>query len=194
MSTVAILPARGGSVRLPRKNIRPFFGKPVLAETISLARACGLFDEVVVSTDDDQIAGVAHAWYARVWKRPTDDGTRGTQEVAAEVLTRYPSAEHACVIYPTAALTTVEDLCEGFAALQMEETAFAIAVGAEPLRDAGAFYWGHASAFGIYPLISEQTRMVVLPEDRICDVNTLADWLELERKFAKLYHKEGPPL
>ena len=53
---LAVIPARGGSKRIPRKNVRPFAGKPIIAHSIDAARACGLFDQVVVSTDDEEIA------------------------------------------------------------------------------------------------------------------------------------------
>jgi len=56
---VAIIPARGGSKRIPRKNVRPFAGKPMISWSIETALASGLFDQVVVSTDDDEIAQVA---------------------------------------------------------------------------------------------------------------------------------------
>ncbi len=56
---LAVIPARGGSKRIPRKNMRPFAGKPIIATSIDAARACGLFDQVVVSTDDEEIAEVA---------------------------------------------------------------------------------------------------------------------------------------
>lgn len=61
---IAVIPARGGSKRIPRKNIVDFFGKPMLGRTIEALRACGHFDEVHVSTDDDEIAGIARAFGA----------------------------------------------------------------------------------------------------------------------------------
>lgn len=59
MKNIAIIPARGGSKRIPRKNIKPFMGKPIIAYSIEAALQCGLFDEVMVSTDDEEIAEVA---------------------------------------------------------------------------------------------------------------------------------------
>ena len=66
MSTIAIIPARGGSKRIPRKNIRPFLGKPILAYGIEAARQSSLFDEVMVSTDDAEIADIARQYGASV--------------------------------------------------------------------------------------------------------------------------------
>ena len=63
---VAIIPARGGSKRIPRKNIREFFGKPMIAWSIEAAISSGCFDEVIVSTDDQEIAEVAKEWGAEV--------------------------------------------------------------------------------------------------------------------------------
>lgn len=65
-SAIAIIPARGGSKRIPRKNIIPFAGKPLVAHTIAAALNCGRFDQVVVSTDDEEIADVARKWGAAV--------------------------------------------------------------------------------------------------------------------------------
>ena len=62
MKSVAIITARGGSKRIPRKNIKPFLGKPILEYSIKAALAADLFDEVMVSTDDEEIADVAKKW------------------------------------------------------------------------------------------------------------------------------------
>ena len=59
MKNIAIIPARGGSKRIPRKNIKPFMGKPIIAYSIEAALQSGLFDEVMVSTDDEEIAEIA---------------------------------------------------------------------------------------------------------------------------------------
>lgn len=70
---LAIIPARGGSKRIPRKNIRDFCGKPMIAWSIEAARASGLFEHIVVSTDDDEIAEVARAHGAEVpFRRPAE--------------------------------------------------------------------------------------------------------------------------
>ena len=66
MKNIAIIPARGGSKRIPRKNIKPFMGKPIIAYSIEAALESGLFDEVMVSTDDEEIAAVAKQYGAVV--------------------------------------------------------------------------------------------------------------------------------
>ncbi|KYG76255.1 N-acylneuraminate cytidylyltransferase/CMP-N,N'-diacetyllegionaminic acid synthase [Roseivirga ehrenbergii] len=78
MKVVAFIPARGGSKGLPGKNIKPFAGKPLIAHTIKFALDCGVFDEVIVSTDDEQIKEISESYGARVVLRPdylAEDGS-----------------------------------------------------------------------------------------------------------------------
>ena len=87
---VAIIPARGGSKRIPRKNIKDFHGKPLIAYSIEAALASGLFEKVLVSTDDDEIAEVARSYGAEVpFIRPKElsDDFTGTGEVVKHALT-----------------------------------------------------------------------------------------------------------
>ena len=185
MRTVAIIPARGGSVRLPRKNILPFHGQPIIAYSIKLARKSRFFDNVIVTTDDDEIQQVALRYGASVVRREKDDGSKGTQEVAADVLRATPTTDRACVIYPCAPLLVVEDLRIGLMRMAAYQADFAFSVGTKPLRDAGAFYWGEADAFmQRRPLYGTETIMVPLPEERVCDINTAADFAEAEQKYA----------
>lgn len=132
---VAVIPARGGSKRIPRKNIRPFAGKPIIAYSIAAARECGLFDRIIVSTDDEEIAAVAGDCGAEApFRRPaqlSDDHT-GTNEVAAHALgwlaEHGQSAEFACCIYATAPFIRAEDLRRGYEALAGSGKSFAFAV------------------------------------------------------------------
>ncbi|WP_347312320.1 pseudaminic acid cytidylyltransferase [Defluviimonas sp. SAOS-178_SWC] len=117
-TSVAILPARGGSKRIPRKNIRDFAGRPAMAWAIAAARASGCFARIVVTTDDAEIAGAARALGAEVpfLRDPAlaDDHT-GTTEVirdAAERLRLAPDTA-VCCLYPTAFFVTAEDLRAG---------------------------------------------------------------------------------
>jgi len=82
VSAVALIPARAGSVRVPGKNIAPLAGHPLIAYTIAAARQSGLFDAVVVSTDSDEIAGVARAYGAAVRERPAEISTSESPDVA----------------------------------------------------------------------------------------------------------------
>ncbi|UEQ03323.1 pseudaminic acid cytidylyltransferase [Halomonas profundus] len=73
MNRVAIIPARGGSKRIPRKNVKPFFGKPMIAWSIQAARESGMFDRIIVSTDDEEIAQVGKAYGAEIpFLRPAE--------------------------------------------------------------------------------------------------------------------------
>jgi len=117
MNALCIIPARGGSRRIPRKNIRAFNGRPIIAYPIEAARESGCFSEVMVSTDDDEIAAVARECGAQVPFRrsaATANDHAGSDEVFAEVLLRYRDAGRefslACGLYPTAALVTPEQL------------------------------------------------------------------------------------
>jgi len=116
---VCVIPARGGSKRIPRKNIRPFAGKPIIAWSIETALASGCFDEVVVSSDDPEIIDVATKYGATApFIRPT--------ELAGDYVATLPVITHAigqmpkcrdgviCCLYPTAPLLSIDDLLRGF--------------------------------------------------------------------------------
>lgn len=114
---LAIIPARGGSKRIPRKNIKPFLGKPIIEYSIQAARACKCFDEIMVSTDDKEIAEIAISAGAQVpFFRSTkaSSDTAGTAEVLIEVLYEYEKRgmyfEYLCCIYPTAPFITAQRL------------------------------------------------------------------------------------
>jgi pseudaminic acid cytidylyltransferase len=122
---LAVIPARGGSKRIPRKNIRPFAGKPMIGHSIESARRSGLFDRVVVSTDDEEISAVAREFGAEVpFTRPSalaDDHT-GTTEVIAHAVDWFSARNNpvsaVCCIYPTAPFIQSGDLNEGLRLLQ----------------------------------------------------------------------------
>lgn len=124
MSTLAIVPARGGSQRIPRKNIRPFAGRPMLAWPIAAARESGCFDEIMVSTEDAEIAEVACAAGATVpFFRSAENAndTATLADVLLEVLDAYAAAgrvvETFCCLLATAPFVTPERLREGRALL-----------------------------------------------------------------------------
>ncbi len=136
---VAIIPARGGSKRIPRKNIKSFLGKPMIAYSIETALASGLFDRVLVSTDDEEIASVAQAHGAETpFLRPKElaDEHTGTNAVAGHALAwlRESGKEyaHACCIYATAPFMTVADLQEAHRLLQESGKSFVFPVTTFP--------------------------------------------------------------
>ncbi|PIF51891.1 N-acylneuraminate cytidylyltransferase [Pseudomonas sp. 29] len=132
MSNVAIIPARGGSKRIPRKNLLPFDGVPMIVRSIRTALESGLFDLVVVSTDDAEIAEMARTHGAQVpFMRPAalaDDFT-GTAAVIVHALEQLPPFDFACCIYATAPLLQVRYLREGLELLERHaDKSFAFSV------------------------------------------------------------------
>ena len=132
---LAVIPARGGSKRIPRKNIRQFHGKPMLAWSIELARACGVFDQIVVSTDDPDIAAIARQWGAAVpFVRPAvlSDDHAGTTAVIGHASQWARDAglqpEAVCCIYATAPFLQAADVLRGLALLESGSWAYAFSV------------------------------------------------------------------
>lgn len=136
---IAIIPARGGSKRIPDKNIKPFFGTPMIAHTIERARASGVFDTVMVSTDSDRIAAVAKTYGAAVpFMRDASSATdkAGLDWVIIEVLERYRAMgrrfKYGCCLLATSPLLTPEDVIRGYEALQAADSRMAVAVASFP--------------------------------------------------------------
>jgi pseudaminic acid cytidylyltransferase len=136
---VAIIPARGGSKRIPRKNIKPFYGKPIIVWSIEAAMDSGCFDRVVVSTDDQEIAEVAKQHGAEVpFMRPkslSDDftGTTAVVNHAIEWLNGEGGAvDLACCIYATAPFVRAVDISSGLALLDESGADFSFSVTTFP--------------------------------------------------------------
>lgn len=191
---IAVIPARGGSTRIPGKNIRAFHGKPILAYSIEIARSSGLFDKIIVSTDSTHITAVAKAYGAKVHNRAAKlcENEVGTQEVMAAVLRWWRATpntiqpEFACCIYATAPLMSKYDLLAALEALRRGTMKYVYAVG-EGGAHAGQFYFGRPKSFmdGI-PLEGNSLEMQVLP-GRVCDINTEEDWQRAERMYNDLH-------
>ena len=125
MENLCIIPARGGSKRIPRKNVKLFLGKPMLSYSIEAALKSGLFKEVMVSTDDEEIAEVAqrygaHVPFMRSQEAASDYAT--TTDVLKEVLYKYQELgkvfDNFCCFYATAPLVRSEDIVSAFECLQ----------------------------------------------------------------------------
>jgi len=127
--TVAIIPARGGSKRLPRKNILPILGKPLIEFPIAAAIKCGLFTSVIVSTEDDEIAQIARSAGSQVIMRPHElcDDRSTVVQVCTHVLNSLEKIDqipdHFCCIYATAIFLTHDDLRESFDLLKQKPEA-----------------------------------------------------------------------
>lgn len=137
--TVAVIPARGGSKRIPRKNIKPFHGKPLIAYSIQTAIASNLFDKIIVTTDDEEIAEVAKAYGAEVpFIRPREfsDDFTGTADVVTHALQwlkdHGEEFDYACTIYATAPLLQGQYLIEGFEKLKNSDAVNAFSCTSMP--------------------------------------------------------------
>lgn len=125
MSAVAIIPARGGSKRIPKKNIKEFFNKPLIAYSIEVALESKLFDKVIVSTDDEDIAKIAKEYGAEVpFLRPKElsDDITGTTDVTLHAVEFLKSQgfeyNFICTIYATAPLLEKKFLIQGYEKLK----------------------------------------------------------------------------
>ena len=224
---VAIIPARGGSKRIPRKNIKAFHGKPMIAYSIEAAIASGCFDKVIVSTDDTEIAAVAKAHGAYVpFLRPADisDDYATTMDVMAHAIHWCQDEgwdiEAVCCLYATAPFVLPKDLQQGYTLLQGEGVQFAFSATSFPFpiqraikldsdgsvsmfapeneqvrsqdleeayHDAGQFYWGKTRAFlEKYSIFSPHSKAVLLPRNRVQDIDTQEDWELAESLFSVL--------
>ena len=175
MSSLCVITARGGSKRIPRKNIRDFCGKPIIAYSIELALSCGLFDEVMVSTDDVDIAEIAKSYGAAVPFMRSDaasDDYATTRDVLLEVLKEYRGRgiepDILCCIYPTAPFITVDKLRKAYAALEN---------GADSVMP--------VVAFGFPP-----QRGLLVEEGRLACINP-EDMMKRSQDLPKVYHDCG---
>lgn len=132
---IAVIPARGGSKRILRKNIKSFCGKPMIAWSIEAAISSGLFDHIIVSTDDAEIAEVAKQWgaeYPFVRPEALSNDHAGTTEVIAHAtqwaLDQGLNVEAVCCIYATAPFIQVNDLKRGWEALNSGDWDYAFTV------------------------------------------------------------------
>jgi len=145
MGNICIIPARGGSKRIPRKNIKEFLGKSIIAYSIKAAIDSGLFDEVMVSTDDVEIANIAKKFGAKVpfmRSAKSSDDFATTFDVIEEVIQSYTSQnkgfENICCIYPCAPFVTSEILLKSYNQLieKKFDTVFPIIAYSFPIQRA----------------------------------------------------------
>ncbi len=131
-SRLAIIPARGGSKRLPRKNVLPFMGQPMLAYPVRACLDSGLFDRVIVTTEDDEIAEAARAAGAEVAGRTPDlaSDRAGVADVCADLIAGLAAAGYEpavfCCVYATAVFVTADDLRDSLALIDQPPEADAV--------------------------------------------------------------------
>jgi pseudaminic acid cytidylyltransferase len=156
MGNICIIPARGGSKRIPRKNIKEFLGKPIIAYSIHAALDSGLFDEVMVSTDDLEIAEIAKNFGAKVpFMRSVNnsDDFATTFDVIEEVIKSYESQgnkfENICCIYSCAPFVTKHKLNEAYSKLKTDnfDTVFPVIQYSFPIQRAIGLFNGKIEMF-----------------------------------------------
>uniref|UniRef100_UPI00404964CF pseudaminic acid cytidylyltransferase n=1 Tax=Flavobacterium sp. TaxID=239 RepID=UPI00404964CF len=145
MNNIAIIPARGGSKRIPRKNIRDFLGKPIISYSIETAIQSGLFKEVMVSTDDEEISNVALQYGANIpFFRSSENSNdfSTTFDVIEEVINSYnkigDTFDNICCIYPCAPFCSISNLKETYALLTDRgfDTVFPVVQYSTPIQRA----------------------------------------------------------
>lgn len=192
MKTIAIIPARGGSQRILGKNKKLFHGKPIIVYSIEKAFESRLFDDVIVSTDDDEIANIARNAGASVYFRDLafcyDEV--GTQAVVGHCLRGLYGSDgylyEVCCIYATSPLMDTADLIRGYYQFRALG-GYVFSVGYSPLEDAGQFYWGKAISFVADDHLIDCCRgLIRIAPNRVCDINTLNDWYRAERMYEEL--------
>ncbi|MBV2127865.1 pseudaminic acid cytidylyltransferase [Arsukibacterium indicum] len=229
---VAIIPARGGSKRIPRKNIKLFCGQPMLAYPIQTALKSGCFDRIIVSTDDDEIAEIARQYGAEVpATRPAElaDDHTGTSAVVryelSQLLQQGAKISYCCCIYATTPLLSAVMLQQAWQQLSREPAlnyvfsaarfSFPIqrallqtASGVRPFdsssigkrsqdlaptfHDAGQFYWGRTAAWlDNKAIFADHSKMLILPDHLVQDIDTSEDWHRAELLFQLL--QQEPP-
>ena len=186
---LAVIPARGGSKRIPRKNIRPFAGKPMIAWSIEAARASGLFDRILVTTDDDEIARIATDFGAEApFRRPAelaDDYTPTIPVIAHAVewqAAHGPAPAQVCCIYATAPFIRADDIRRGFDPLKVGVGGEAI-VEARPLQavavghfdgvDAGLVQ-GAGDVLHVLERVLVTNRMAAVTQGHVGDIELFA--------------------
>lgn len=136
---VCIIPARGGSKRIPKKNIKLFHGKPLIAYSIETAKKSKLFDRIIVSTDDEEIAKVSKEYGAEVpFMRPKElaDDYTGTNKVTKHAIDWLENIgekyDYVCTIYATAPLLQIKYLKEGFRKLKNSDAIYSFSCSSMP--------------------------------------------------------------
>lgn len=168
---LALIPARGGSKRIPGKNVKRFHGRPIIAWPITTAIESGLFDRVVVSTDSEEIAAVAREWGADTpFVRPAElaDDHTPTAPVLRHALERLAEEgaayERCCLIYPTAVFVRAADLRAGFEILEERGVSAVVPVASFPAPIHRAFSMDESGRLAMIRPEHELTRSNDLPQ------------------------------
>ena len=196
--TLCIIPARGGSKRIPHKNVRDFKGRPVISYSIKAAKESGIADIVMVSTDDGEIAKAAEAYGAEVpFMRSSEnaDDRAGIAEVLIEVVENYQklgrSFDYVVCILATAPLIKASDLKKAYGMLESHAEAGSICSVESFSYPPQFFIFRTAALLRDRKLYTEYTLPFMLDETAAQDIDTDTDWKIAELKYELLYGKEG---
>jgi len=184
---ICVIPARGGSQRIPLKNIKPFHGKPIIAYSIELGRqTC---TRTIVSTDSEEIAAVAREYGAEVHERPSELARDeiGTQEVVGAVIKDLGIQSHVdvCALYATSPLLTEDEFMDAGMSFQLNDECscvYSIDIEGEP---SGGFYFAPAEFF-TWELDPYESGFGWLTRD--IDINTPDDWNRAEKLYEEMHH------
>jgi len=201
MNTVAIITAREGSKRIPKKNIKLFLGKPLITYSIQVVLESGLFERIVVSTDSDEIASVAKEYGAEIpFKRPTElaDDYTGTDEVFIHALRWLHENDkiynYACCIYPTAPMLKAKYLKNGLESLIKNKAASAFSVTTYPYPIFRSLKLNKQGRLEMIWPEYHKTRSQDLPE-AFHDAGQFY-WVDVEKYFSekRIYSKDSIPV
>lgn len=186
--SICVIPAKGTSTRVPKKNIREFFGKPIIAYSIEAARESKCFDEIWVSTDSKEVVRTVEPLDVLIHWRGADlcEDSVGPLDVAREVV-RKLKADEVAVIYATAPLVSHLDIIEARRVMWRKNCKYCVSVGTDPfLHDAAQFFWARTTALlNKVPEFDRHTVMYRIPPERDIDINTEEDWLMAEQKYKR---------
>ena len=174
-TVLAVIPARGGSKRCPRKNIRPFRGQPLIAWTWETARGSALLDNIVCSTDDVEIANIAHGLALPVIWRPADlaTDTATNEDVLRHALAQYPS-DWVVLLQPTSPLRRRTDINNCLLAAYQHKKP-AITYRPDGTKN-GAVYCARASWIADHDFTDPDHVQFIMPEGRSLDIDYPADF------------------
>jgi len=186
MDVLAIITARGGSKRLPGKNIREFCGKPLIAWTIEAAKDCS---RIVVTTDSFEIADISQKYGADVLLRPKELATDGAKsiDVVIHALDSLGWVGRSVLLQPTSPLRTSEDIKKSFNIMSITGARSVVSVN-EDHEPNGAIYmsqFGYWHGFGKF--YGYDTLPYIMSNERSIDIDTLEDFERAENEFKRTH-------
>jgi pseudaminic acid cytidylyltransferase len=189
---ICIIPARGGSKRIPRKNIKDFRGHPIIAYSIMAAQKSDVFEKIYVSTEDGEIGDISEKYGAILHKRPKElaDSKTGTFAVVKDFVGKYNcddllSINYVCCLYATCPLINPFDIQTAYQLLSSsKDQNHIISIGYPPLQDAAQIYFSQTDAI-LHDIqyFDYDTGLLRIAENRVCDINTMEDWENAERMY-----------